>query len=193
LRVLGVWLRVLAPIVPHIAEELWERMHEDGYISLAAFPQYDNLYAETLVQKRFLDGVIGDVSNIQAALKRETVSVFIYLAAAWKYKLRELVYGLDDRALKQIMSRAKEDPELRMHLKDIARIAPDLVKSLAQEPTANIMLGFEAESETLIAAKEYLSRRFGKKISIFAENSEMYDPANRARRALPAKPAIYVE
>ena len=193
LDLLNVWLCVLAPVIPHIAEELWERMHKDGYISLAVFPQYNNLYAETLVQKRFLDGVIGDVSNIQAALKRETASVFIYLAAAWKYKLFEMVYGLDDRSLKQIMARAKEDPELRTHLKDIARIAPDLVKLLAQEPAADIVLGFEAESETLLATKEYLSRRFGKDVSIFVENSDIYDPANRARRELPAKPAIYVE
>ncbi|MGZ4924266.1 MAG: class I tRNA ligase family protein, partial [Halobacteriota archaeon] len=193
LSILDVWLRVLAPVVPHIAEELWERMQKDGYISLAAFPQTDNLYAETLVQKRFLDKVIGDVSNIQAALKRETASVFIYLAAPWKYKLFEIVYGLDDRSLKQIMTRAKEDPELHSHLKDAARIASDFVKLLAQEPTADIVLGFEAEFETLLAAKEHLSRKFGKHICILVENSEIYDPANRAKRALPAKPAIYVE
>ncbi len=191
--ILNIWLRVLAPVVPHIAEELWERMHNVGYISLAAFPEHDNHYAETLVQKRFLDGVIGDISNIQAAIRRETASVFIYLAAAWKYQLYHVVHGLEDRSLKEIMARAKEDPDLRTRLKDVARITPDLVKSLAQAPAADTLLGFEAESETLLAAKEYLSRRFGKRVCVFVENSEIYDPANRARRALPAKPAIYVE
>jgi leucyl-tRNA synthetase len=191
--ILDVWLRVLAPVIPHIAEELWERMHNVGFISLAAFPQYDNVYAETLVQKRFLDGVIDDISNIQAAIKRETATIFVYLASGWKYHLYDLVHGLDDRSLKQIMARAKEDPDLQTRLKDIAKIAPDLVKSLAQRPAADELLGFKTESETLLAAQEYLSRRFGKRICIFVEDAETYDPSNRARRALPAKPAIYVE
>jgi leucyl-tRNA synthetase len=191
--IIVVWLRVLAPVVPHIAEELWERMHKVGYISLAAFPRYDNLYAETLAQKRFLDGVIGDISNIQAAIRRETESVFIYLAAAWKYQLYALAGELDDHSIKEIMARAKENPDLRARLREIAQIAPGLAKSLAHEPTSDSTLGFEAESETLLAAKEYLTRKFGKPVYICVENSEMYDPANRARRALPAKPAIYVE
>jgi leucyl-tRNA synthetase len=188
-----VWLRVLAPVVPHIAEELWERMHKVGYISLAAFPLYDTLHAETLAQKRFLDGVIGDISNIQAAIRRETESVFIYLAAAWKYQLYAEAEGLDDLSIKKIMARAKENPDLRSRLKEIAQIAPGLAKSLAHEPASDSTLGFEAESETLRAAKEYLTRKFGKRVYICVENSETYDPANRARRALPAKPAIYVE
>jgi leucyl-tRNA synthetase len=191
--VLDVWLRVLAPVIPHIAEELWERMHKVGFISLASFPQYDNLYAETLVQKRFLDGVIDDISNIQAAIKRETATIFIYLASGWKYHLYDVVHGLDDRSLKQIMARAKNDPDLHTRLKDIAKIAPDLVKSLAQRPAADDLLGVKTESETLLAAQEYISRRFGKRVCIFVEGSETYDPSNRARRALPAKPAIYVE
>jgi leucyl-tRNA synthetase len=191
--ILDVWLRVLAPVIPHIAEELWERMHNVGFISLAAFPQYKNLYAETLVQKRFLEGIIDDISNIQAAIKRETATIFIYLPSEWKYHLYDVVHGLDDRSLKKIMTRAKEDPDLQTRLKDVAKIAPDLVKSLAQRPAEDALLGFETESETLLAAQEYLSLRLGKRVCIFVEGSEMYDPSNRARRALPAKPAIYVE
>jgi leucyl-tRNA synthetase len=191
--IIDIWLRVLAPVVPHIAEELWERMHKVGYISLAAFPHYDNLYAETLAQKRFLDGVIDDISNIQAAIRQDTESVFIYLAAAWKYQLYAIAGGLDDHSIKKIMARAKENPDLRTRLKEIAQIAPGLTKSLAHEPTSDSTLGFEAESETLLTAKGYLTRKFGKHVYVCVENSEVYDPANRARRALPAKPAIYVE
>ena len=44
-------------------------MQKSGYISLAEFPLYDDLYAETLPQKGVLDGVISDISNIQAAMK----------------------------------------------------------------------------------------------------------------------------
>ena len=128
--IIDIWLRVLAPVVPHIAEELWERMLKSGYISLAEFPLYDDLYAETLPQKGFLDGVISDISNIQAAIKRETESVFIYLPAQWKYALYALARGLDDPSVKNIIARAKDDPVLRMYVKEIGHFAPDLAKSL---------------------------------------------------------------
>ena len=191
--VIDIWLRVLAPVVPHIAEELWERMLKSGYISLAEFPLYDDLYAETLPQKGFLDGVISDISNIRAAIKRETESVFIYLPAQWKYTIYAVARGLDDPSLKNIMARAKNDPLLRMYVKEIAHIAPDLAKSLAHEAPSADALDFKAESGTLLAAKDYMTRKFGKHVYVCAENDNVYDPANRARRALPMKPAIYVE
>jgi leucyl-tRNA synthetase len=191
--VIDIWLRVLAPVVPHIAEELWERMLKSGYISLAAFPLYDDLYAETLAQKGFLDEVISDVSNIQAAIKRETESIFLYLPAQWKYSLYDVVRELGEPSVKNIMARAKEDAVLRTYLKEIALIAPDLAKSLAHEFPSSDALDLEAESETLFAAKDYMTRKFGKRVHICSEKDSVYDPANRARRALPLKPAIYVE
>ena len=191
--VIDIWLRVLAPVVPHIAEELWERMLKSGYISLAEFPLYDDLYAETLPQKSFLDGVVSDISNIQGAIKRETESVFIYLPAQWKYALYAVARGLDDPSVKNIIAGAKDDPLLRMYVKEVARIAPDLAKSFAHEAPSADALDFKAESETLLAAKDYMSRKFGKHVHVCEENDNVYDPANRARRALPMKPAIYAE
>jgi len=57
-----------------------------------------------------LDGVITDISNIQAAIKRETESVFIYLPAQWKYALYGVARGLDDLSIRNIIARAKDDP-----------------------------------------------------------------------------------
>jgi hypothetical protein len=54
-------------------------------------------------------------------------------------------------------------------------------------------LSFQAELEALLAVKAYLARKFEKKVYIEVEGSGAYDPANRAKRALPTKPAIYVE
>jgi hypothetical protein len=80
-----------------------------------------------------------------------------------------------------------------MYVKEVARIAPDLAKSFAHEAPSADALDFKAESETLLAAKDYMSRKFGKHVHVCEENDNVYDPANRARRALPMKPAIYAE
>ncbi|MGB9372481.1 MAG: hypothetical protein WCB79_11210, partial [Halobacteriota archaeon] len=101
--------------------------------------------------------------------------------------------GLDDPSVKNIIARAKDDPVLRMYVKEIGHFAPDLAKSLSHEAQSADALDLQAESETLLAAKDYMTRKFGKHVHICAENDNVYDPANRARRALPRKPAIYVE
>ncbi len=40
-EILGSFLRILAPYAPHLAEELWENLGQEGLISLAAWPEYD--------------------------------------------------------------------------------------------------------------------------------------------------------
>jgi len=191
--VIDTWSRVLAPIIPHIAEEIWARMKKTGYISIATFPQYNELYAETLQQKAFLDEVIDDISNIQAAIKRDAESVYIYLPAAWKYELYEVVYGLDDLSIKNVMKQARESAHLRSHLKEVAQVATELARSVSRDSTSVSNLSLKDEMEVLCATREYLSQKFGKEVHIFAETDPVYDPANRARRALPGKPAIYLE
>jgi leucyl-tRNA synthetase len=38
-------VRILAPLAPHIAEELWERLGHEPSISAAAWPEYDEALA----------------------------------------------------------------------------------------------------------------------------------------------------
>jgi leucyl-tRNA synthetase len=192
-EVIDKWLRVLAPVIPHVAEELWSRMDKRGYISLAAFPPYDSRYSETLAQKGFIDSVLDDISSIQAAIKRDIQSIYIYLATPWKYELYEAARSLDDPSIKNVIAQAKEHPSLRKHLKEIAQMAPGIAQAFAQPVASDKALSFEAESEALLAVKEYLARKFEKNVYIEVEGSGAYDPGNRAKRALPAKPAIYVE
>ncbi len=191
--IIDKWLRVLAPVVPHMAEELWSRMDKPGYISFAAFPRYDSCYSESLAQKGFIDSLIDDILSIQAALKRDIESIYIYLATPWKYELYEAARGLDDPSIVNIMARTRDHPHLSKHLKEIARLVPGIAQAFAQPVPSDKVLSFEGESEALFAAKEYLARKFEKNVYVEVEGSGEYDPGNRARRALPAKPAIYVE
>lgn len=40
-EILGLFLRVLAPYAPHLAEELWSRLSLEGFVSLASWPSFD--------------------------------------------------------------------------------------------------------------------------------------------------------
>ncbi|MFA5365086.1 MAG: leucine--tRNA ligase, partial [Candidatus Bathyarchaeia archaeon] len=38
---LNTWILLLAPFIPHICEELWSKLGNDGFVSLAPWPVYD--------------------------------------------------------------------------------------------------------------------------------------------------------
>ena len=38
---LGIFVRLLCPIAPHLCEEIWESLGEKGFCSLAPWPEYD--------------------------------------------------------------------------------------------------------------------------------------------------------
>tara|TARA_B100001248_G_scaffold261706_1_gene253776 strand:+ start:13929 stop:16304 length:2376 start_codon:yes stop_codon:yes gene_type:complete len=42
LQVMKPFIQILAPFAPHIAEELWEKIGEKPYVSLAPWPEYDD-------------------------------------------------------------------------------------------------------------------------------------------------------
>jgi leucyl-tRNA synthetase len=44
---LSALVRVIAPFAPHFAEELWERLGNQGYVLNAPWPQYDEAFAAT--------------------------------------------------------------------------------------------------------------------------------------------------
>jgi hypothetical protein len=91
------------------------------------------------------------------------------------------------------MKQARDNVLLQSHLKEVAQIATELAKSVSRDSIHTSNLSLEAEMEVLCATRGYLSQKFGKEVHIFTETDPVHDPANRARRALPAKPAIYLE
>jgi leucyl-tRNA synthetase len=46
---LSALVRVMAPFAPHLAEELWERLGEQGLVLNAAWPEYDEVLAAASV------------------------------------------------------------------------------------------------------------------------------------------------
>jgi len=39
-------IQCLAPFAPHIAEEIWQKMGEEGFVSMAPWPKYDENLAK---------------------------------------------------------------------------------------------------------------------------------------------------
>jgi leucyl-tRNA synthetase len=88
-------VRMLAPFAPHIAEELWERLGNDGSVVYAPFPEADPaLVAEQQVSIAVqINGRVRAVIEHPAGARRETIET----AARDHERIAELLDGRDVR------------------------------------------------------------------------------------------------
>jgi len=80
-----ILLKLISPFCPHTAEEMWERLGNKGYISLAKWPVAD----ESKIDKKFeeqekaVEKLLEDINNIARIVKenqnREAKKVYVYV------------------------------------------------------------------------------------------------------------------
>ncbi len=73
------WIKVMSPFCPHIAEELWAKLGNDGFISLAEWPKYEEV--KEIKKEDLTEGIILNVAEILAKLgEKQTINkVYIYV------------------------------------------------------------------------------------------------------------------
>ncbi|MEM2990704.1 MAG: class I tRNA ligase family protein, partial [Halobacteria archaeon] len=112
---------ILAPFVPHICEEIWEKLGKGGFISLAAYPEYDASKINERVEKaeEFLRSLIADIHEILKVAKIENPKLaYIYTAEEWKWRALKIASGKSiGEALKEIM----KHEEMRKLGREVAR------------------------------------------------------------------------
>jgi leucyl-tRNA synthetase len=72
-EVADAFIRLIAPMAPHIAEELWERMGKKGSIAYADWPSYDEALAaaETVTMVVQVDGKVRDRIEVDPDISEE--------------------------------------------------------------------------------------------------------------------------
>ncbi len=129
------WIKLVAPVCPHLAEEFWEQAGKKGFVSIAPWPSHDEERINPELEKaeKALEKTIEDIITILKLVKEK---------------------------------RGKEGKNVYLY-------------ALPQEKEQ-----YDALS---------LSKRIGKKVSVFAVNEpEKIDPENKSAKAKPGKPGIYV-
>ncbi len=199
----SVWLRMLAPFAPFLCEELWSQTGEEGFISVAKWPAYDNAKIDIAAeeQENLITDVMSDTSNILKAMKITPKRICYYTAAPWKWSvylkiLQKTTAG--DAKIGELMKEFAADAELKPHMKDIAGMVPRMMKALTKvssERKINMSkIGTVDETAIVMGASEFLRDRFNAEVSVYNESDEKrFDPKGRSAMAMPYQPAIYVE
>ncbi len=186
--VLEAWIRLLAPFTPHTSEELWSTYGGEGFVSEAAWPVADETKVSPEIEKSedLVENIIKDIAHIKQMVGDEIEKVHIYLAPDWKWDLYKIADEVGKPDIGQIMGRAI-GANIYDDKKEIAMVA----KKIGKEITKTRYIGKIDEEAILTDALDYIKEECGNEVIIHTDDS--YDPQNKAKNAMPYKPAIFME
>jgi leucyl-tRNA synthetase len=204
-RVVDAWIRTMAPLTPHLAEELGARRKApaDPLVAARAFPEPDEFEESptALEAEAYLGRVEEDLREVlrPAEGRPETnpdATVTFFVADPWKRTVEAWLHERDParggNPVREVMERARGHPELAAHTPEI----PGFVQRVADRIVAEPPPPSEAldELSVLRSAEGYLTRRFGLRgVQVLPEReAEAHDPLGRRARARPGRPAFYV-
>ncbi len=182
---LDKWIRILAPIIPHLAEEIWHKLGHEDFISLAPWPEVDEKAIDLEVENAYhvVESTIEDANSVLKVLKGKPETLKIIVAPDWKYKEIEVL-----KQLKPPIEVRKAMSFVREFLKERGKEAQDLVMEFVKEQGVWNNAGREMEKQMFESLKAMIAEKTGVK-NVIIEEAE-HSEEKRAPRALPGKPAL---
>jgi leucyl-tRNA synthetase len=194
-EVLETRLRLLAPFVPFMTNELYERLAGTP-VEAAAWPESDeDLRSERVeVEETLVANLVDDVHDIVDVTGEDPDVVRVYVAADWKRRVFDAVRsaGTDVGA---VMNEAMQDPDLRERGDAVNDLAGELVEFARERPVDTLdALADVDEAAVYERASRFLAREFDADVEVFAEDAEdVVDSEGKADQAVPFRPAVHLE
>ncbi len=186
-QVIRDWIALMSPFVPHMCEELWEKLGNEGFVSSAPWPRANpkaiNPRLEGLEElvKRTAD----DIASIIRIVNKKTKEVMIYVAPNWKHVLHNRIIGMS-KDPEGIIPAIMKSSEGREHGKDALRFAQRLSQNVSQ---LREVLTEKEELDVLNDAVPFLEKEFKCKVQVI---QSYRSDSQKALRAEPGKPGIEV-
>ncbi|MEM3596735.1 MAG: leucine--tRNA ligase [Candidatus Bathyarchaeia archaeon] len=202
-EILKAQIRMLAPVAPHICEELWEMLGGKGFVSMASWPTPDEskIDIEAEEKENLIMSVLEDTCNIVRATGMTPTKVYYYTAAPWKWQIYQKTLKKSVGAKisqKDLMKELMADTQLKAKAERVAKFLNQIlddVNRMPEERKQRLMQIKEIdEHQTLKSAEKFFRKELKAEIYIYnEEDPECYDPKKRAQQAKPFRPAIYIE
>ena len=179
---LSDYLVIISPFVPHIAEEAWELLGNEGLVSLASWPEVDESKIDEKVEQEVT--YFADVTaNIVRVAKEKPQKIALFLADDWKYtfvaQFRRLFETIKNPKEIGEQIAAKVDAEAG----EVMKLSFATMKNMKLLP--HVDWKPEEEKALLERSLSKLSERFGCDVVIGTDSS-----SPKAKSGLPGRPAI---
>ncbi len=193
-HVLATRLKLLAPFVPFLANELHEELTgtpaED-----AGWPEVDDEFdsLRTELEERQVERLTEDVRDIVDVTDTDPETVRVYVAADWKRRVFDQVAetGPDVGA---VMGEVMQDSDLRERGDAVNDLVQELVEQVRGEDD-DAVAGMREMDEAAVYehATAFLEREFDAEVELYVEGEDAHDPGGKASQAVPFRPAIHIE
>jgi len=202
-EILDAQVRMLAPVTPHICEELWEKMGGKGFISQAAWPTQNKARVDISAEEReaLIESTLEDTLSIIKATNITPKKIYYYTAAPWKWKafLTALEQSVSAKVVQsELMKELMKDNDMKKMAKPLAKFVGEVVEEInrmsAEKKQRQLQVGMINESQSLKEAEEFFKRELNSEVIVYhEEDPKRHDPKDRAHLAKPYRPAIYIE
>ena len=202
-EVLDAQTRMLAPVAPHMCEEIWEMLGGKDFIAQTPWPPLDESRIDVKAEENetLIMNVLEDTMNIMKATGAKPKIVCYYTAAPWKWKtyLKTLEKSASAKVLqKDLMKQLMQEPELKANAEKVAKFAGQITDEInrtsEEAKQRHTQTGLLDESQALEEAKGFFQKELNAEIHVYNEKDpKRHDPKQRAQLAKPYRPAIYIE
>jgi len=166
------WIGLLCPLIPHACEEYWEKTGGKGLVSLAAWPTLPKEWRDESAEasEDFLMNTVSDIRTILPLVKKKPVKITLIMAN--DQKRRKMAELLKAETPDQLVGDSFMENFVRKRLYELKH-----TKAVD-------------ESAILQQSQGYLQSVFGVPFTVVDEDKS---DNPRKEKALPGKPAVFVE
>ncbi|MDG6983901.1 MAG: leucine--tRNA ligase, partial [Nitrososphaerota archaeon] len=191
-EVFNAWVRMISPFTPFMAEDLNHELGGKGLVCQADWPSPRDFPVddEAVLGEAVLGKVIEDARNVLRVVKgkRSKLSVYVSSDSARSYFFE---MASAKRKKESVGAVVKKYAQLKIQPDRVFKLAFEIGDDMLTKLLAH--RGF-SEFKALSEASGFMSAELGVPVVVQKAGSKTIDdPANRAKDALPTKPAFYLE
>jgi leucyl-tRNA synthetase len=186
------WVKLLAPLMPHLCEEAWEKLGNISFVSLENWPEPEEQLLDQNIEDAMdvITQTIADIKEIKGLIrKQDPKTVHIFVSPTWKYDaLHRLRSSEAALIVKDLMPILMKEPHLKKRGKEVTELVQSVIKAGGFWTFVNKESEFKAFKDNI----EFIQAETGLTVKIQDADKPTEDPENRASKALPGRPALYL-
>jgi leucyl-tRNA synthetase len=199
-RFVDVQTLILAPFTPHVAEEIWHRTGGKGFVLEAPYPQArtDEIDPRAEAAESLLQSTLADIREILKVTGIVPKRLAVYTTPAWKARVHAIARSLAKQGsvpLNVLMEKALAEPGMRERAKEVAAYAKQVADDVKHARLEDLERFSSVDEFAMFRENaRFLGKELGVKVDVDrADDPHRWDPSNKAERAIPGRPAIYLE
>ncbi|MFH1257769.1 MAG: leucine--tRNA ligase, partial [Candidatus Micrarchaeota archaeon] len=181
---LGKITLMLSPFTPHFSEEIWHKLGNSTFCSIASYPASNEgkILPELEQEEKYLQNAIADIGRIIELTKASPKTIRLFASEEWKNQLLKLSLELSEKEGKfdvpSIIKKAIASSPLNEHAKQIPSFLQAISKTVNYYKTEK--LPKFSETDLLSKNVPLLEKRFNCRFEIYSADSVgNNDPENK--------------